>query len=465
MKNLVMLTLTVVSVIACSVVPDYSPPQIKTPSTWQAELPHQGNVANMQNWWSQLNDPLLSELLSAAQQDHPSLEKAAAAITEARANLAASQADHVPKLGGSVSTKRSASINTFGQEQVSTTRSAALDSNWEIDLFGNLQYASASNEAKAQARMSDWHNARISLAAEVASHYVNYRACQLQLSAYRAEQTSQQETGRLNAALVKAGFTAPAEAKLAAANLANAKANVFAQQEICDLTIKTLVSLTGVDEAALRNKLENSPSKIPQTQGFEVKSIPAVSISQRPDVMSAERALAAAYADTGLAEAARYPRLSLTGTITTAVVSNTSFNTWSFGPALDLPLFNGGQRKALAEAAQARYSQALASYKSTVRNAIEETEKALVRLQSLQHKQQETQVAADQYRAYLNSAQANWKAGGLSLLDLENIRRNSIVADINAIAFQRDQVNAWIALYKALGGGWQEHASLESNTP
>lgn len=465
MKTLVMLTLTAAWLTACSVVPTYTPPQAKTPSTWLAALPHQGNASNMQNWWSQLNDPLLSELLNAAQQDHPNLEKAAAAIAEARANLVASQATEVPKLGGTVSTKRSASVNAFGKEQFNTTRAATLDSNWEIDLFGNLRYANASNEAKAQARMSDWHNAKISLAAEVASNYVNYRACQLQLLAYQAEQTSQQETEQLNAALVKAGFTAPAEANLAAANLASVKASVFAQQESCDLTIKTLVNLTGMDEATLRNKLHTPPPQIPQTQGFAVIAIPAVSISQRPDVMSAERALAAAYADTGLAEAARYPRLSLTGTITAALVSGTSVSTWSFGPALDLPLFDGGQRKALAEAAKARYTQALATYKNTVRNAIEETEKALVRLQSLKHKQAESQAAADEYRAYLNSAQANWKAGGLSLLDLENIRRNSIVADINAIAFQRDQVNAWIALYKALGGGWQEHASLESNTP
>jgi multidrug efflux system outer membrane protein len=465
MKNLVVPSLTAAWLAACSVVPAYTPPQAQTPNDWQAELPHQGNTTNMLNWWSQFNDPLLAELLSAAQQDHPSLEKAAAAIAEARATLSASQAAKWPNLNGTLSNTRSSSVNALGREQLNTTRTSALDSSWEIDLFGRIQYSNAANEAKAQARVSDWHNARISLAAEVANTYVNYRACRLQLTAFQAEQASQQDTEQLNASLVKAGLTAPAEAKLAAANVASSNANVFAQQEVCDITIKTLVGLTGLAEKELRNKLQSAPSAIPQPKGFEVNAIPAVSISQRPDVISAERALAAAHADTGASEAARYPRLALAGAITAAVVSGTSLNTWSFGPALSMPLLDGGQRKAVSEAAQARYTQALSTYKSTVRSAIEETEKALVRLQSLQHKQAETQAAAKQYRAYLESAETNWKAGGLSLLDLENIRRNSIAADINAIAFQRDQVNAWIVLYKALGGGWQEHASLESNTP
>lgn len=442
------------AVSACTIMPAYQSPTPAASNHWQAALPHDGNTAKLLGWWSQFNDPQLNELLAAAEKDHPSLEKAAAAIREARANITSSKAAGLPAVTGSGSVSRAKSQVLQGT-QIATTRAAALDASWEIDLFGAVKYATESAQAKADARVSDWHNARISLAAEVASDYVSYRACQQQVAAYQAELASQQETARVNDTLVKAGFTAPADANLAHANVATAQTNVTAQQETCDLTVKSLVTLTGLEETALRNKLGVGKAEIPQPVGFEIADIPAAQISQRPDVMSAERTLAASYADIGSAEADRYPRLSLAGTITAAVTSDISATTWSFGPALSMPLFDAGKRKAVAEAAKARYEQSLADYKSTVRSAIEETEKALVRLNSATQRENDARTAAANYRAYLNASEILWKSGGMSLLDLESARRSAISADLNVITLKRDQVNEWIALYKSLGGDWQ----------
>lgn len=449
---------------ACTLIPPYQPPSPSLPEKWQAALPHDGSPANLKDWWTQFNDPLLVELLEGAERDNPDLEKAAAAIREARAAIAGNRAAGLPALNGSASSARSSS-NSLQRTDASTTSTAGLDASWEIDLFGAVRHATESAEAKADARVSDWHNARISLAAEVASQYVGYRACELQVNAYRAELSSQRETARVTGELVKAGFTAPADGRLAGANVATAAANVVAQQESCDLTVKSLVALTGWEEAMLRSKLASASSAIPVPAGFEIAAIPVIRLSQRPDVMSAERALAAAYADIGSAEADRYPRLSLLGSITLTAIGGASATTWSFGPSLTAPLFDAGKRKAAVTAAEARYDQALATYKQSVRDAVKETEQALVRLASATEREGEAMQAADHYRAYLAASGTLWKSGGMSLLDLETARRSAINADLNVIALKRDQVSYWIALYKALGGNWQSVAAPEQTHP
>lgn len=441
-------------VSACTLMPAYQSPSPVAPSHWQEALPHGGDTVKLVNWWSQFNDPVLTDLLQAAEKDNPSLEKAAAAIREARATITSSKAAGLPAVTGTASDIRSSS-NNLQHLPSATTRTAELDASWEIDLFGAVRYATESAQAKAEARVSDWHKARVSLAAEVASNYVSYRACQQQVVAYEAELASQRETARLTETLAKAGFNAPADANLARASVATTSATLTSQQESCDLTVKSLVALTGIEENALRAKLAADKTEIPAPAGFAVDDIPAVQISQRPDVMTAERTLAAAYADIGSAEADRYPRLSLLGTITASAISGASATTWSFGPSLSAPLFDAGKRKANAEAARARYDQSLADYKQTVRNAVEETEQALVRLASATKRESDARTAAANYRAYLAASEQLWKSGGMSLLDLENARRSSISADLNVITLKSDQVNDWIALYKALGGDWQ----------
>ncbi|GBG13097.1 uncharacterized protein NMK_0635 [Novimethylophilus kurashikiensis] len=439
---------------ACSLVPAYQAPTPATPQHWQAALPHAGNTADLVHWWSQFDDATLTDLLQAAEHDHPSLEKAAAAIREARAAITSSKAAGLPALTGNASDIRNSS-NSLQHTPAATTRSAALDASWEIDIFGAVRYATESAQAKAEAREGDWHNARVSLAAEVATDYVSYRACQQQVAAYQAELVSQQATVRLTETLTNAGFNAPADANLARATLASTSATLTAQQESCDLTVKSLVALTGLDETALRAKLNSGKADIPAPAGFAVTDLPAAQISQRPDVSIAERTLAAAYADIGSAEADRYPRLSLLGTITATATGGASATTWSFGPSLTAPLFDAGKRRANAEAARARYDQALATYKQTVRSAVEETEQALVRLESASQREQDARTAAANYRAYLTASEQLWKSGGMNLLDLETARRSAISADLNVITLKRDQVNDWIALYKAFGGDWQ----------
>lgn len=451
-KSLFM-TIGLALVSGCTLMPAYQSPTPALPAHWQAALPHGGENANLHAWWAQFDDPLLPTLIETAERDHPSLEKAAAAIREARATVTSTRAAGWPAVNGNASATR-ASENDLQRTPATTTRNIGLDASWEIDLFGAIRYSTQAAEARAEARASDWHEARISLAAEVATQYVNYRACELQVQSYRDELASQRETSRVTQELVRAGFTAPADGRLAEANVATATTSLIAQQETCDLTVKSLVALTGLEEGALRGRLADAGRQIPVPGKLEVAAIPVAHLSQRPDIASTERALAASYAEIGSAEANRYPRLSLLGSITLTALSGASATTWSFGPSLAAPLFDAGKRKAEVTAAEARYDQALATYKQAVRDAVQETEQALVRLASATQREGEAVKAAENYRAYLASSETLWRSGGMSLLDLETARRSAIAAEINVLALRRDQVNAWIALYKALGGDW-----------
>lgn len=448
--------------------PDYQAPKPAMPASWQAALPHGGQTANLIDWWKQFNDPTLTELQRTAEADSPSLGEAWANIESARAAVTTARASGLPQLTASASQTRSSSnASTSGTAMVlETTKSGALDASWEIDLFGGIRRSVQAADAKVESKVASWHDARVSLASEVATDYVTYRACQLTLESDHTNAESQRKTADITATSVKAGFSSPADGALAEASSASAAATLTDQQATCDKTVKSLVALTGRPEPELRKLLDSTSAALPTPTGFTVDSLPAKLVEQRPDIVSAERALAAASAKIGVATADLYPSLSLTGSISRSAISVSGSRVvatpWSFGPSLSLPIFDGGQGRAAVASAKADYDLALASYRDTVRTAIKEVETALVNLDSASRREADVQKSADGYRVYVKATETNWRAGGDSLLDLEQARRDAITAEQSLITVRRDRVLYWIALYKAMGGGWQAGSSASA---
>jgi outer membrane protein, multidrug efflux system len=457
---------------ACAAVgPTYRAPTADTlalPSTWQAALPHQGQAAQLQGWWARLGDPVLTELQVAANANNPSMHKAAAQIASARASLASSQAAGSPTLTGNGSATRAntgtrTDTGTGAGTGTNTTLRAGLDASWELDLFGSVRRQVEAGEATAQAREADWNDTRVSLAAEVATDYITYRACLSTLQLARDDAASRQSTARITTGSYRAGASSSADAALAEASAANARANLLAQTAECELEVKALVSLTGLAEPALRVLLARAADRSLQAAPFEVQSLPVALLSQRPDLVAKERALAAASASIGAAEANRYPRLSLSGSIGRSVVAPGSGQVlstpWSFGPSLSLPLFDGGAAKASVRSAEASYTLALADYRQAVSTAVKEVEQNLVRLTSAEAREADLQRSADGYRTVANATEASWRAGSESLLSYEQTRRDAISAAQSLITVQRDRLLYGVALYKAVGGGWDATAT------
>ncbi|MGC3962892.1 MAG: efflux transporter outer membrane subunit [Rhodocyclaceae bacterium] len=409
---------------------------------------------NIRAWWSQFEDPVLDGLIDAAQQDSPSLDKAAAAIDKARAARAGAGAALWPSLTGNASATRTGSLRR--STGISETDTASFDASWEIDLFGKRRRDVESSGALLEGSQADWQSARVSLVAEVAQNYVDYRACRLKQQYYEEQAASQASTLTLITLSGKAGFTAPADVRLAEASAANTQATALAQKVECTVQIKSLVALTGLEESDLRARLGEAVATLPEPAGLEVAAVPADLLRQRPDVVSAERTLASTSALIGVAEAQRWPSLTLSGSIGTSRTRGLSVGTpWSFGPSLSLPIFDGGSIDASIQSAKADYDAAFASYRQTVRDAVKEVEQALARLDSMAEREDAARRSAEGYASYLNATEQHRRAGGASQLDLETARRNAISAQISLLELRQARLEYWIALYKAVGGGWQ----------
>jgi NodT family efflux transporter outer membrane factor (OMF) lipoprotein len=447
---------------ACATGPTYREPEPAAPRSWQALQPHDGSLGSMRDWWRQFDDPTVARLISIAESDSPTLTKAWTRIEKARATLTTERSAGLPSVDGNASMSRARAQSLQGGAATTTTRSDGLDAAWEIDLFAKVRRSTEAASARVEARVADWHDARVSLAAEVADTYVQYRACGLLAETYEREQRSTAATEKATSAAVSAGFNPPSDAALARASQASATSTLLSQREQCELLVKSLVALTGLEEPALRSLMGNG-SRLPEPSGLEVPSVPANALRQRPDLASLERELAASSAEIGVAQADLYPSLSLSGSISVSATSGvSSFTAWSFGPALSIPLFDAGRRHAAVDSAQAGYQSALADYRQGVRNAVMEVEQALVKLDSIAHRTEQAEHATEDYRNYFRATEANWQAGGESLITLEEARRLALSAEINLITLQRDRVEQWIALYKALGGSWQPGTPADS---
>lgn len=463
----------------CALPPSPSPGEALAASTvppaWNAPLPHGGNPATLAHWWQSLGDPVLLELIEAAQGVSPTLASATSRLAQSRAARATVGAANRPTLNAALSAQRG--VNS-ASPTVATAVQANLEASWEIDLFGANRATASAAQARLQGTAALWHEARVSVAADTANLYFSWRSCQQVLAVLQSDSSSRLATARLSALSAQAGFTAPATSALAQASAAEGRARSARQASQCDSALKALVALTAIAEPALRQRLQDSPAAGPQAPSAAdraaaampgVASVPAAVLSQRPDLYTAQREVAAASADLGAAQAQRYPRLSLNGQIGTLSYSSqgntTDLSTWSIGPVtLSLPIFDGGRRSANVQAAQARYTEAEALYRAKVRQAVREVEDALLGLSSTEAQKLDAVAAAAGYAASFHATQARQQAGSAGLPELEDARRTLLAAQTSLLQLDLQRTQAWIALYRALGGGWTPDAALPPAT-
>lgn len=460
-RPLAPLALAALLLAGCASVPDASPPP-PAATAWQAPRPHQGQTAALADWWSRFDDPALPALVAAAQADSPTLAQAAARIRQARAAVQSAQGAIGPRVGVNAAATRSGE-NRAQQTPANTYATASADAQWEIDLFGGASRQRDAAAARLASGTLGWHDARVSLAAEVARQVVALRECEAVATVLDDDAASLRRVAGLTRQKVDVGFEAPSNGALADASAADAVQRARAQRASCDLGIKALVELTGQAEPALRATLAPRTGQIPRPVDFSVAEVPAQVLSQRPDLAAAAQDLVAAAADVGAADARRYPSLTLNGSIGLAGLrlggDTLDGGTWSFGPALQVPLFDGGQRDAAVESARGRLDEQFALYRQKQRAAVREVETALVQLDAAAAREAQADAAARGYAAFLDAARQRWEVGTGSLIDLEDARRSALNARATLLGVQQARVSAWIALYKAVGGGWDASAA------
>lgn len=439
--------------------PPTDPPALKAPTAWQAPVPQPAAVeaqAAPRGWFAQFDDPLLLALIDAAQAASPTVAAAGSRIEQARASSVAAGALLLPALNANANA-------TAGRTDLATPRAgyatANLQASWELDLFGANQAGRDAALARLQGAQAGLADARIAVAAETAASYNALRACEALVVQTEADTASRAETARVSELAAKAGLFAPATAALARASAAQGRSLLAGQRAQCELLLKALVALTALDEPGLRQQLAPCSAQLPVPAGIVVKSVPAAALAQRPDLTAAAQQVVAAAEDTAQSQALRYPSVRIAGSVGPAWLrtENMSFNgtLWTLGPLqVSLPLFDGGTRVANVVAARARYDEAVSAYQGLTRNAVREVESALVTLDTSAQRVQDTRIAVDGFEASLKAADARFRGGLGSLFDLEDARRSALVAHSALIDLQREQVAAWINLYRALGGGW-----------
>jgi NodT family efflux transporter outer membrane factor (OMF) lipoprotein len=427
------------------------------PPQWYGPLPHDGSIARLNEWWRQWDDPLLAELIEAAQSASPTVSAARSQIEQARAARIATGAALLPTLDASASAARG---NSQPPVPLLSSVQGGLQTAWEIDLFGGNRAAAEAAQARLEGAEAGWHEARVAVAAETATSYVSLRTCERQREVADQDARSRAESSRLAQLSAAAGFTAPGDAALARATAAEAAVRATQQRAQCDIETKALVALSTVPEPRLRERLRSAWVE-PPAAAPAVPAVPAQLLAQRPDVYRAEREVAAASADVGSAQAQRYPRLTLSGSIAAGTIRSGGFSsdlqTWSIGPlALTMPLFDGGRRAAEVDAARARYHDAAAQYAARVRQGVREVEEALVALESARLRSADSRTALEGYQASLVATEARYRGGLASLVELEVSRRAALGAETALVTLERERLTAWVALYRALGGGWRQ---------
>ena len=243
LKTVFVIRLAVCLVTTCTLVgcitlgPDYDAQRAtqvpNQPQEWQPPVAHGGDLASLQDWWRQFNDPTLVALIAAAQEQSNTMAQAALRIAQTRALLVGTNAAALPVVNGSAGLTRG-TFQLGGPVALATTTQAQLQSGWELDLFGGLARGSEAARARLEAQVANWHDARIAVAADTANLYVNYRACEQFVALASADAKSRARTAKLTEQLAASGFQSPANAALARASAAEGQGRWVAQQADCE---------------------------------------------------------------------------------------------------------------------------------------------------------------------------------------------------------------------------------------
>ncbi len=452
----------------CALQPDYRASDTSAPAAWSVAsvAPERPAPAMLESWWRALGDPAIDALTEAAFADSPTLAQAVARIDEARATLGVNAAARMPTVSVSANLTRAQSQNSSAQTSsptlLSTSASAGPSLSWELDLFGRVRNSVEAAQSRLDARTADATATRLSLAADVANGVLSLRACENSRRVFVEDIASREKTLALTRLRLKTGFAAPVDEARALSGIASSRTSLASQEEQCTRQVNALVALSGRDASSVRQLVGAAgptPSAVPvhMPQAPDTApELPASVLAHHPDVISADREAAAAWADIAVARANRLPRLDLAAALTgqwiRAAGSTLDFTTWSLGPSLAGTLFDGGAGAANVSAAQARYRLAVASLQGTLRSTVQEVENALAAQASAKARVVSAGEDVTAARTTFEASESQWRAGSISLFELEDSRRQFASAQDAEISARRDQAQAWIALVEATGG-------------
>lgn len=465
--------LTLLALTGCQTVgPDYRQPETAVPARWSRETGQAAgkgalDPAALSQWWTVFGDPVLADLVLAAQAANLDLKQAEARLRQARARRRLATAEQMPSATAGASVTRARSREGLdGLRETTTTYANRIDASWELDLFGGKRRAAESAEASLQAAREDLRDVLASLLAEVALNYVQYRSAQVRLAIVESNLVSRAETHALTRWRQRANLVTQLDVDQARVSLEQTRAEIPILSNTLAETEHQLATLLGQPPDSLRPRLEAGPAAVPAASHALAVGVPADALRQRPDVRRAERNLAARTAQIGVAAAERYPDFSLSGSIGLEALAlgdlyDAGASAVQGVAQAGLTLFDGGRIRQNVAVQTALQEEALSAYEATVLSALQEVEDALSAYASQSARetalssaaaaaQEAFQLARDQYASGLTDFQAVLSTQ-LALLSVQD----------GVAASRAEAASALIRLYKALGGGWAPAATAE----
>jgi outer membrane protein, multidrug efflux system len=462
MKKLAFLPLLVL-LAGCAVGPNYKRPTVNLPTDYRAAIPAQtAEAASLGNekWWDVYQDPVLAQLIHTAIQQNYDVRIAATRVLEAQAQLGITRANQFPSasVGAGVSSQQNAKVsNLFPAYQVNEGQ-LNLSVIWNLDFWG--KYRRQTEEARAQLLATKWGQQAVisSLVANVATAYFQLRALDSELEIAKRTLGSRQQSLQLTRLLETHGSASDLD-------LSQSEQLLYTASE----TIPDLERQIQQQENLLSILLGENPRSIPRGRPLTEQpapdnvpaGLPSELLERRPDVREAEANMMAANAQIGVAKAAFFPSISLTGT---GGLESNALNrflsapsqTWNAGLSITQPVFEGGRLRSGLRLSRAQYQEAVLTYQQTVQNALQQVSNALIATQKDREfrEQQEMLTGAAQRTDQLS--EVLYKNGGASYLQVLTSETNYFSADLNLVQAQLNERLSLVQLYQALGGGWQE---------
>ncbi|RFZ84049.1 efflux transporter outer membrane subunit [Shinella sp. WSJ-2] len=445
----------------CVVGPDYQKPETALPAKFSESKSASADNVTLNPWWESFRDKRLNDLVHQGMNENLTVLQALERIDAAEANVIVAGAGALPSLGasaeGNVSGRDGSYLRrtTTSDHSESKSISAGLSASWLLDFFGQYRRQKEAANASLDAAYDDVNVARLAYLSDLVSSYINARYYQEALALSRKNLQSRRESLKLTNEIKEAG---------AASSLDVLQTEGLVNQTLADLpaletgfhqSANHIATLLGVPAATITSSLIKGSSQ-PMPRYATRTGVPADLIRNRPDIRAAERRLQAATAAIGVAEADLYPSIQLGGSIGATRNFNPvagNLTSWSFGPSLSLPIFNGGALKAQVKIARSEAEQQYLNWKSTVLNAVEEVENAQTALIRDGQTVAALRKVVNSYEQTLNLARESYRGGASTILDVLDAERNVATARLSLASAIRQLARDYVSLNVAIGGG------------
>jgi NodT family efflux transporter outer membrane factor (OMF) lipoprotein len=422
------------------------------------------------DWWNSFHDEELTQLVQRAISKNLELRLAVLRVEEARAARGVAKSGYYPSIGASGSAsrlrQRIAVVNggsppkspTFGSVEMNNFQ-AGFDASWEIDVFGRIRNEMKAASSDARASEEGHRDVLVTLLGDVARSYAELRGFQLRLQIAERNIQTQQDTVSLTKSRAAAGLATELDVSRAEAQLETTRAIVPSLQGAVESSIHKISVLLGEEPGSLQNELEVS-APVPVIPPNVPVGLPSDLLKRRPDIRQADAEIAAAAARVKVAKADYFPRFTLLGSAgrQATQLHDLTFgmgNFFSAGPAISLPIFTGGRIRSNVAIQNARWKEAQIVYQSTVLNSLEDTEDALVNYSQEQERRDHLQSAVLQSQTALELSRELYRSGLVDFLTVLDAQRELYSNEDLLAQSQTSVTTNLVALYKALGGGWE----------